>query len=68
MTAIQKKDASQGPRPAEGQGEHTQLDLRYGAIGISAVAAALRYAGGGKNQKYAPVVHHPDERFFELAA
>jgi hypothetical protein len=33
-----------------------QLDKRYGAIGISAVAAAVRYQCDGKNLAYAPVV------------
>ena len=32
-----------------------QLDQRYGAIGISAVAAAVRYQCDGKNLAYAPV-------------
>lgn len=32
-----------------------QLDTRYGAIGISAVAAAVRYQCDGKNLAYAPV-------------
>lgn len=31
-----------------------QLDKRYGAIGISAVAAAVRYQCDGKNLAYAP--------------
>ena len=30
------------------------LDRRYRQIGISAVAAAVRYQGAGKNQAYAP--------------
>jgi hypothetical protein len=30
------------------------LDRRYGQIGISAVAAAVRYQGGAKNPAYAP--------------
>jgi hypothetical protein len=30
------------------------LDKRYGQIGISAVAAAVRYQGGAKNPAYAP--------------
>lgn len=30
------------------------LDHRYGQIGISAVAAAVRYQGGAKNPAYAP--------------
>ena len=44
------------------------LGIRYGAIGISAVAAAVRYAGDGKNQAYAPVVHRVEKRFTEAAA
>jgi hypothetical protein len=32
----------------------TALDNRYGRIGISAVAAAVRYQGGAKNPAYAP--------------
>jgi hypothetical protein len=35
----------------------TALDRRYGAIGISAVAAAARYQGGAKNPAYAPVAN-----------
>lgn len=35
--------------------KETALDRRYGAIGISAVVAALRYQGGAKNPAYAPV-------------
>ena len=35
----------------------TALDRRYGAIGISAVAAAARYQGAAKNPAYAPVVN-----------
>ena len=34
--------------------EHPDLDRRYGAIGISAVAAAVRYQSDGKNPEYAP--------------
>ena len=30
------------------------LDARYGKIGISAVAAAVRYQGEAKNPAYAP--------------
>ena len=44
------------------------LGIRYGAIGISAVAAAVRYAGAAKNQAYAPVVHQVERRFTEAAA
>ncbi len=34
--------------------ETAALDKCYGQIGISAVAAALRYQGGAKNPAYAP--------------
>ena len=34
--------------------ERAELDARYGKIGISAVAAALRYAGDSRNPAYAP--------------
>jgi hypothetical protein len=37
--------------------KETALDRRYGAIGISAVAAAVRYQGAAKNPAYAPVVN-----------
>jgi hypothetical protein len=37
--------------------KETALDRRYGAIGISAVAAAARYQGAAKNPAYAPVVN-----------
>jgi hypothetical protein len=49
--------------------EQINLDNRYGKIGISAVAAALRYSSVTKNPAYAPVAAPPiDERFQELAA
>lgn len=43
------------------------LDHRYGEIGISAVAAAARYQGAGKNPAYAPVANPRDERIEEAA-
>ena len=39
----------------------SNLDSRYGEIGISAVAAALRYQSEVKNPAYAPVVHQLDK-------
>jgi hypothetical protein len=39
---------------------HTALHLCYGQIGISAVAAAVRYQGSAKNQAYAPVAVKPE--------
>lgn len=72
--------ATTGPRPAretasdrrvpneELRREHTNLDHRYGRIGISAVAAALRYSDVSKNPAYAPSVIRVDWRFVEVAA
>jgi hypothetical protein len=42
--------------------EVPDLAVRYGAIGISAVAAAMRYQGDAKNPAHAPAVHQVDER------
>jgi hypothetical protein len=36
--------------------DRAELDPRFGKIGISAVAAALRYQSDGKNPAYAPAV------------
>ena len=47
MPTNKKNDGSREERP--------DLGRRYGAIGISAVAAALRYQSDGKNPAYAPV-------------
>jgi hypothetical protein len=45
------------------------LDSRYGAIGIPAVAAALQFKSEVKNPAYAPAVPQPhDERLAETAA
>jgi hypothetical protein len=63
--------AEAGPERMQGP---STLDGQYGEIGISAVAAALRYAGAHKNPAYAPVAPldhvapQDDERFVELAA
>lgn len=46
----------------------SNLAVRYGAIGIPAVAAALRYTVVAKNPAYAPVVHRPDPKRIEMAA
>jgi hypothetical protein len=40
--------------------ETVALHLRYRKIGISAVAAAVRYQGSAKNQAYAPVTTKSD--------
>jgi hypothetical protein len=44
------------------QSEESNLDTRYGKIGISAVAAALHFKGGAKNPAYSPAVPREDER------
>ena len=48
--------------------EDSRLDRRYGEIGISAVAAAVRYQCECKNPAYAPVVHRPSKRDHDAAA
>jgi hypothetical protein len=72
--------ATTGSRPGQSQGdgradipedrlgEQTDLEARYGKIGISAVAAALRYCGESKDAACVPVASQVDERFEELAA
>ena len=47
--------SSREERPArKSSRENIALQRRYGKIGISAVAAAARYQGDGKNPAYAP--------------
>ena len=38
--------------------DRAELDPRFGKIGISAVAAALRYQSEIKNPAYAPAAQH----------
>ena len=51
------KKTAQQTVVAKDNAKETALDRRYGAIGISAVAAAARYQGTAKNPAYAPVVN-----------
>jgi len=71
MTATTGKPEPTGPdeRQERRQGP-IALDGQYGEIGISAVAAALRYAGDIKDpaQTLVAVELQGDERFVELAA
>ena len=46
--------------PSKTQPEVQSLDCRYGKIGISAVAAAMRYQSERKNMAYAPAVPRGD--------
>ena len=44
------------PNPSKAKPEVPNLDSRYGKIGISAVAAAMRYQSEPRNTAYAPAV------------
>ena len=44
------------------------LSVRYGKIGIPAVAAALRYCDAGRNPAYAPAVPRNDHQPIVIAA
>jgi hypothetical protein len=46
--------------PPKTKPEVQSLDCRYGKIGISAVAAAMRYQSEPKNMAYAPVAPRSD--------
>jgi hypothetical protein len=48
--------------------DESNLDSRYGQIGISAVAAALPYQSDVKNPAYAPAVHRLDKWIADKAA
>jgi len=39
--------------------ERAELDPRFGKIGLSAVAAAMRYQSDAKNPRYAPAKPAP---------
>jgi len=47
--------------------EPTNLDYRYGDIGIEAVAAAAHYVGLGRRPAEAPAASQIDQRFIEVA-
>jgi hypothetical protein len=49
-------------KPQKRSDAQTALDLPYGQIGISAVAAAARYQSGARNPGHPPVVVQLDER------
>ena len=46
--------------PPKAKPEVQSLDCRYGKIGISAVAAAMRYQSERKNMAYAPAAPRGD--------
>jgi hypothetical protein len=57
-----------GERAVESGAETNSLDHRYLQIGISAVAAAVRYQGVAKNPAYAPTTIDWHDRTEEAAA
>jgi len=71
VTAETAKKASQNIKGRTLSGENAQstaLDYSYRHIGISAVAAAARYQGTGKNPAYAPVTSNKYEPAEDAAA
>ena len=48
--------------------QNSDLDGRYRQIGISAVAAAIRYQSDGKNPAYAPIEPELTFRGYEVDA
>jgi hypothetical protein len=63
-----KKTGQNGNKSRKDSIERAALDRCYGQIGISAVAAALRYQGSAKNPAYAPVEMTWDDRAIDAAA
>ena len=49
-------------KPRKCSEAQSALDLRYGEIGISAVAAAARYQSGARNPGHPPVIVELDDR------
>ena len=54
MENVKTEKAENTAETGKPSAEIVALHLRYRKIGISAVAAAARYQGSGKNQAYAP--------------
>ena len=68
IAEVVKKTAPMRANDREVSGEAATLDNRYGQIGISAVAAAVRYQGGAKNPAYAPCSNKWRDLIAEVAA
>jgi hypothetical protein len=64
---MMKETAAELAKKTAQNAEKPTLDRRYGEIGISAVAAAVRYQGSAKNPAYAPVPTHYDSWTDEAA-
>jgi hypothetical protein len=67
VAARSAKMANNQRKPRKCADAQTALDLRYGQIGISAVAAAARYQSGARNPGHPPVVVKLDERGAAIA-
>ena len=61
FAAEMAKKASENKALANDSAQHSPLDQRYRQIGISAVAAAVRYQGVAKNPAYAPAPTNGDD-------
>jgi hypothetical protein len=62
VTADTAKNISNQRAARKASDDNLALHLCYGQIGISAVAAAVRYQGEAKNPAYAPVAIKVDDR------
>jgi hypothetical protein len=60
LTAKLVNRTSNQCEPLRSSDQYIALHLRYGKIGIPAVAAAARYQSGGKNFLRSPGLGHPD--------
>jgi hypothetical protein len=67
VAARSAKKANNQRKPRKCADAQTALDLRYGEIGISAVAAAARYQSGARNPGHPPVVVKLHERGAAIA-
>jgi hypothetical protein len=65
---ISQKSSPQPGYERKIHSEGTALAGCYGQIGISAVAAAVRYQGSAKNPAYAPTSNQWRDRIAEAAA
>ena len=65
---VAKKTAPIGAENRQILSESKQIDHRYGQIGISAVAAAVRYQGSAKNPAYAPCSNKWRDLLADVAA
>ncbi len=61
FTAEMAKKTAENRALAQDSAQHSPLDQRYRQIGISAVAAAVRYQGVAKNPAYAPAPTNWDD-------